>query len=275
MPATRVAMSNIGMQHARRFWLWWAVGMVAVLVFWAAPGGYGDTATALLHGLCAQTPSHTLVFGERPLPFDARMTGIYGGVALTVLGLARTGRLLAWGTPPARIIVLLGSLVALMGVDGTNSLLRDLGVWHPYEPSNAFRVLTGFGAGAALAVALCWLLGSTLWRLGSGEAGVRGPGDLGIPIVGLPVFAALLAWRPEWLHLPVSMLLVLSAWMTVSILMLVMVLLVFRMDGEVQRLDQLHVPVAIASLFALAVMLGLAGGRYWVEQQFGLTNALL
>src|SRR5436305_8156522 len=56
---------------------WLVVG--AALLFFAAPWGVEHKAHALMHGLCAQTPSHTLRFGTHGLPFDSRMTGIYGG----------------------------------------------------------------------------------------------------------------------------------------------------------------------------------------------------
>ena len=51
-----------------------------------------------------------------------------------------------------------------MVVDGFNSLLRDLELPHPYEPMNWLRVLTGYTAGIVLAVALCFLIASTLWK---------------------------------------------------------------------------------------------------------------
>ncbi len=258
----------------RRYWLWGAVAVVAIVAFLSAPGDYGATATAILHGLCAQTPSHTLHFGDRPLPFDARMTGIYGGLFVTIATLAGRGTLLRHGDPPPNIIAFLGVLVGAMAIDGTNSLMTDLGVWHPYMPTNAMRIATGYGAGVALGVALGWLLASSLWRMSSPDVAVGKLVDLRIPAVGLGVYGALLILRPEWLHLPVSLLLVASAWLTVSLLMLVIVLLVSRLDAGVRRFEQLHVPVAVAALLAISVMLALAGARFWVERTLGITNAM-
>jgi uncharacterized membrane protein len=258
-----------------RYWLWAAVALVAGIVFWASPGDYGGTAHAVLHGLCAQTPSHTLRFGDRMLPFDARMTGIYGGLLVTFLVILMSGRLLSYGNPPRPVVTLLGGLVALMATDGFNSLLTDLGIWHPYEPSNALRVATGYGAGIALAVALCWLLSSSLWNLASPAVAVRRIQDLSGTALGLIGYGLILAWRPEWLHLPVAILLVASAWLTVSLLMLVIVLLGLRFEASIRTAEQLHVPVAMAALLAISVMLGLAGARFWLERTLGITNAMM
>jgi hypothetical protein len=136
------------------------------------------------------------------------------------------------------------------------------------------RIATGYGAGVALGVALGWLLASSLWRMSSPDVAVGKLVDLRIPAVCLGVYGALLILRPEWLHLPVSLLLVASAWLTVSLLMLVIVLLVSRLDAGVRRFEQLHVPVAVAALLAISVMLALAGARFWVERTLGITNAM-
>jgi hypothetical protein len=77
------------------------------------------------------------------------------------------------------------------------------------------------------------------------------------------------------LHLPVAVLLVLSAWLVVTMLVLVMVLLVLNLDGKVRHASQLHVPVAISALLAITVMIGLAAVRFWAEQTFGISNAMM
>jgi uncharacterized membrane protein len=257
------------------FWLWPLVLFVGAIAFFVSPGEYGGTARALLHGLCAQTPSHTLTFGDRPLPFDSRMTGIYGGFLVTIAWIVATGRLLRYGNPPKLVVAALAALVALMAIDGFNSLFTDLGVWHPYGPSNAMRIVTGYGTGVTLAVALSWLLASSLWHLSVNTAGVTRLRELAIPIGLLAAYGVLLWWRPVWLHLPVSALLVISAWIVVTMLALVIVLLALRLDATIRRVEQLHVPVATASLIAIVIMMALAGGRFWIEHQFGISNAMM
>jgi uncharacterized membrane protein len=258
-----------------RFWLWAVVIVIGATAFFGAPGDYTGTSHAILHGLCAQTPSHTLMFGDRMLPFDSRMTGIYGGFLITFVTIMSRSKLFHYGNPPVRIIVALAALVGAMAVDGFNSLLTDLGLWHPYQPVNALRVVTGYGVGVALAIALCWLLASSVWNMSKPTAAIRSFRDLFVPTVGLIGYGAILVVRPTWMHFPVSMLLVVSAWITVSMLMLVIVLLALRLDDTIKQPRQLHVPVAISSLLAVSAMMGLAGGRFWVEHSFGITNAMM
>lgn len=259
----------------RRYPLWLAVSAAVGLVFFASPGDYTSTSYKVLHGLCAQTPSHTIHFGDRPLPFDARMTGIYAGVIITLGTIIARGRMFHYGNPPRHVVVLLGAFVAAMAADGFNSLFTDLRLWHPWESTSVSRVVTGYGVGVTLAVALCWLLASSTWRMSRPEAGVGSLKDLSIPAVGLAVYGALLAWSPAWLHFPVSMMLVISAWITVTMLVLVIVLLALKLDSSVRSLRELHVPVAMSGLLAVTVMIGLAGFRFWIERTIGFSNAML
>ena len=263
------------LRAAREAWLVVVVSIVAAVAFFGIPGGYAESARSVLHGLCAQTPSHTIEFDGRALPFDARMTGIYGGFLVTFVSLCAMGRLWRFGNPPSRIIVRLGALVIAMAVDGFNSLLYDLQLWHPYEPSNWMRVITGYGTGVALAVGLSWLVASTTWHLGSSRIAVDSFGMLVPAAIGLLVLGSMLWARPGWLHLPVTIMLVVSAWITVSLLILVMVLLTFRIDDRVRTLPHLHVPAAIAMLLGISVMLGLAGARYWLEQSLRISNVMM
>ncbi len=259
----------------REYWMWAAVLAVASVAFFGSPGDYSGTSHAILHGLCAQTPSHTISFGGQMLPFDARMTGIYGGFLITLGSIVASGTLFRFGNPPKRVIAVLALLVGLMAVDGFNSLLTDLMLWHPYESGSGLRVATGYGTGVALAVALSWLLASSAWNLGSPNVAIGRLRDLVAPGVGLVTYGLVLIASPGWLHFPVSMLLVLSAWITVTMLMLVIVLLALKLDSQVRQVRHLHVPVAISALLAVAVMIGLAGVRFWAERTFGISNAMM
>lgn len=254
------------------FWLWPAVLLIGFIAFFSVPGDYVGTATAVLHGLCAQTPSHTLLFGNRPLPFDARMTGIYGGFAVTIVWMVFTGRLFSYGNPPRRVVAILTAFVVGMAIDGTNSLTHDLGLSVLYEPGNVLRVITGYGTGIALAVAMSWLLASCLWRLSTSDSSIHSMKELAMPIAGFAIFGGLLWWRPVWLHPAMAIALVASAWLAISILALVGVLLVSRLDDGINRIQQLHFPVATASILAIVIMLVLAGARFWAEYHFGITN---
>ncbi len=259
----------------RAYWLWIVIGSVGAILFFAYPGGYASTSHMLLHGLCAQTPSHTFVIDGKPLPFDARMTGIYGGFLVTLVGIVVRSRLFRYGNPPKTVIVTLVVFVLAMAIDGVNSLLTDLGLWHPYAPLNVLRVITGYLTGVALAIVLSWLLASAVWNLSRPDATIGSAMALALPVVSVVPYVMLILWGPDALHLPLSTALVISAWVTVSMLMLVIVVMAFRIDEHVRSVRQLHVPVAVAALLGLSVMGVLAGARFWLEHAFGISNSMM
>ncbi len=255
----------------KTYWLWCGVAALGGVIFLASPGGFGMKAHSLLHGLCAQTPTHTFSLDGQALPFDGRMTGIYGGTLITFVYLLARRRILFYGNPPKLIVGVLTGLVGMMAIDGFNSLFTDLGIWHPYEPRNLYRLITGFGTGMALAVILCWLLASSMWNLSSAKPGISSIRDLGwMALLGVPYGLAVYSGWGGF-YLPIAGLLVASAWLTLTVLMLVVVLLLFRIDERVRTVPQLHVPGAVAAGLALILMLALAGGRFWLERTFGIT----
>lgn len=273
--AESTAVSSGWMRAARAYPLWFAVLLVGIVVFWGSPGGYASTSYSILHGLCAQTPSHTFTIGGQPLPFDARMTGIYAGVLATLFTLIARRQVFFYGNPPRTVVLVLGIGVAAMAADGVNSLLTDLGIWHPWATTNLTRLLTGYATGIALCTALCWLLASSAWRMSVPDVAVKSVRDLVPMVAGLAMWGGLIAWAPSGLHVVLTVALVLSAWITVTLLVLVMVILVLRLDDTATRLRDLHVPGATAAILATLVMMSLAAGRFWIENHFGISNAML
>jgi uncharacterized membrane protein len=246
-----------------------AIGLFALFLVFPAP--LDDKAQAALHGLCSQRPSHSFTLGERRLPFDARMTGIYGGFLATSAYLALRGRYRVFGLPPLPTILLLVGGVGLMGLDGTNSLLLDLGLWHPYEPMNDLRLATGLLTGIALAVAIAFLLATTLWRRGDANRRVvTGAGEVGLLVLLQVPFALLVRSDVGWLYVPVALALVLSATAVVTGLALVVLTILRRRDNSYAGLAQLDGAAAAALVLGVAVMALIAGGRFWLEYLTGM-----
>ena len=245
----------------------------ALAAFLAFPMPLDEKSYAALHGLCAQRPSHSYLFGDRQLPFDARMTGIYGGFLTTSIYLAARGRYRVFGLPRLSGGVALLAGVALMGVDGANSLLVDLGLWHPYEPRNEIRLATGVLTGLALAVAICYLLSTTLWQ--RGWASRRVVGDLQEILLLLALqapFAALVVSEIGWLYAPITLLLLLSAVTVVSALALIVATIVRRRDNSYASVGQLDRAATVSFVIGLAVMALIAGGRFWLERATGVQS---
>ena len=258
----------------KSLWLWPAIIGVGIVALFAFPGGFVDKSRLLMHGLCAQTPTHTFTLGDQPLPFDARMTGIYSGALFTLLYLTVRGRLLAVQLPPVRILAVLAVLVVAMAADGFNSLFTDIGWWHPWESSNALRLFTGYGMGMVIAIALVWLVAGTIFHLADRRASVDSWRDLAICMLPLPVLYFAMDSQAGWLHIPFSMLLMLSAWIVLATLATVTLLLASRYDERVMRIGHLHVPGAMGLILGLCIMLALSFGRTWLERNLGIPSTL-
>jgi uncharacterized membrane protein len=253
-----------------------AVCVVGVVTFLALPWSMEGKSLALLHGLCAQQPSHSLYFGDQRLPFDSRMTGIYGGFAVALLTLFARGRWRYAGVPPLRIVLTLIGFIALMGIDGVNSTLVDLRRWHPYTPHNELRLITGLLTGIALGV-FVWMLVCQIGfarRARTRKAPITGLGDLSWVVLGGGVYCAvvLTQWSP--LRVPLTMLLVLSAVAAMSGLTLAFVLLLSGRESVATSTWQLAGPATAALVIALVLIGTLGGGRFLLEAWLGLPAQL-
>jgi len=241
-----------------------------VLAFLAAPWSLEHKAHAALHGLCAQTPSHTFLMGGRPLPFDSRMTGIYGGFAIGFACLALIGRHRSARLPSFSLMALLAAFVGVMAVDGFNSLFLDLGRPHPYQPDNRLRLLTGIGTGISLAVILCYLMGVTLWRRPDTQQPVLTWRDFGVVLPMQLPFVLLILSGWAGLSAPLTIGLVVASLAVLSTLALVAIVLIKRLDYSFDGVGELHAHATAAMVVAIAIMAMLAGGRFLLEHVTGI-----
>jgi uncharacterized membrane protein len=243
--------------------IWGVLAAVFVLLPWSIEG----KSLALLHGLCAQQPDHSFYFGDGRLPFDARMTGIYGGFACTVGYLLARGRWRRAAIPSVPVLAALASFVLLMGVDGVNSTLQDMRLPYAYEPQNVLRLVTGGLTGVALAIFIWLMTGQVGFARAARRDGapVRGLIDLGLVLLVFGTYAAIVlsGWEP--LRVPLTFLLMASALLTLMGLMLAFVLLLSRRESLARRTSDLAGPATAALLLALVVIGLLSGGRFLLE----------
>jgi len=247
------------------------VCVVAAGGFLMIPGTIDEKTQQALHGLCAQRPSHSYWLGDNRLPFDARMTGIYGGSSIALAVLTLRGRLHAFARPNWPVVALLAGFVIAMAVDGANSLLLDMGAWYPYLPRNEVRLITGLLTGVTLAVTLCFLISATFWRTGRRDlAIVENLNEVASLVLLTVPFGLIVSAGPGWLYAPIALYLLSSAVMVITILAMVMVTIATRRDGSYRSLMELGVPASVAVVLAIIAMGAIAGGRYWLEHTFGV-----
>ena len=240
------------------------LSMLALLL---APWPMQEKAMAILHGLCAQQPGHSFWFGDRRLPFDARMTGIYGGFLISQLYFLLRRRLRVTEIPSLAIVIALTLFVVAMGVDGFNSLLSGIDQPTLYEPSNLLRYSTGALMGTTLGITLWLLTSNVLWcrRDQIRQPLIRGWGEL-LQILTLAAIFGILATR-GWpvLYTPITLLLIVSSVMVLFTMALALIQLARRRDATVTALGELAGPAVGALLSAYLVLAILGGGRFLLE----------
>lgn len=248
------------------------IWVALAIAFFVLPWSVEAKSLALLHGLCAQQPTHSFYFGDQRLPFDARMTGIYGGVAMTSIVLLALGRWRTAGLPQRGIILALVAGVGVLAIDGVNSTLLDAGMPYLYQPQNILRLLTGLLTGTALAVFVWLLIGNIAFAPSVRRPGrvVRGWRDIGWLMLAHTGVAALVltTWGP--LRIPLSVLLMVSAIAVLSGLMLGFVLLLGRRENRALGTADLAGAATLALIMALMLIGSLAGGRFLLEAWLGL-----
>lgn len=255
----------------------WPAAFVTLLLLVAAgflliPGSIEGKSLAALHGLCAQQPTHSFWFGDARLPFDARMTGIYGGFAVASVYMLARGRWRAGRTPGLAVIGALALGVVALGADGLNSTLRDIGVSYLYEPRNALRVVTGALTGTSLAVFVWLLLGQVAFHRSARRpvAPLTSLGDYALLLLGQGAFVALILLRIEWLRVPLTFVLLAAALAAVGGLALGFVLLLARAENRALVTADLAKHATIALLVALLIIGVMGGGRFALEAWLGI-----
>lgn len=182
----------------------WACGFLLLLIPCAAP--LLNALRLLDSGICAQLPTHLLAPGGATLPLCARNTGIYGGAALAFGTLRARGRQRAMLPPSPSVLAILVALIAIMALDGFNSVATDLALPHPYAPSNTLRLATGLGAGFALALLLAPVFARARFGGQDRRPPVTGVADLApFGIAGALAFLVIHSVAP-WTLYPVAFL---------------------------------------------------------------------
>ncbi len=252
------------------------VGLVAgsIVMFSAFPGTVEGKSLAVLHGLCAQQPSHSYYFGEARLPFDARMTGIYLGIAVTTGYLLLRGRWRAGSLTDLKVVVALAVMIVPLAIDGVNSFLKDLDLPYLYEPFNLLRTLTGLLVGTALASFVWMLIAQTAFIRTSKSAQPiwHGLPDLMLALLAQLAIVGVIGTSWWAVRVPLTYLLMLSAAAVLTGLLLPFVLLATRRENAARDLKDLAAPATLALVVALLFMGATAGGRFLLEVLLGLPS---
>jgi uncharacterized membrane protein len=230
-----------------------------------------ESVRALLYGVSAQRPSHSVFLGGEQLPLEARMGGIFLGFLCAIALIVVLGRMRASQPPSGALGLACWTLVALTGVDGLNAFLFDGNLPHLYSPTTALRLLTGLGAGLGLGVMALPVVTSVVWSRPSGEASIEDPVELfaGLALAGL-VGGLVLAGVGVLLW-PVALAMLLGVLVAFGVANLYIIVLATGRLRQAARMADLQ--GSLISSFGLVLLeLGaLAGLRTWLIASFGFT----
>ncbi len=158
-------MSDHPLSLRRNFFTLTGVFLFSVILaiwFSLTPEGLLGKADAVGYAVCHRISARSFFLGERQLPLCARCSGMYLGAFTGFMFQLIKGR--KGGLPPRKILITLGFLLVLFGIDGVNSYLHLFPNFpSAYEPNNIFRVITGTGVGIGMAAMLMPIVHQSLW----------------------------------------------------------------------------------------------------------------
>ncbi len=238
---------------------------LSVMVFY--PGAtLLERLRALDGGICAQAPSHSFFIASQQLPLCSRNTGIYLGFACTALVLLGSGRLRAALFPSRGVILALAVAFLFMAEDGLNSFFLDLGLPHPYQPFNPLRLVSGLGAGVAMAAFILPVANTLIWRQEDERPSFRGFGQLGVMIpVLLLAFLAVIS-QTDFLLYPIAILSSLGLVLALTLVNVVFILGLTNRVGRFASWRQLFPFASIALVLAVIELMALFALKTMVMQ---------
>jgi uncharacterized membrane protein len=226
---------------------------------------------ALLYGVSAQRPTHSLFVAGEQLPLEARMGGIFLGVLSAAALLVLLGRLRARRLPPGLLGLACWLLIAATGLDGLNAFLYDGGLPHAYAPNTALRLLTGLGAGVGLAFLVAPVVAGVVWKSPTDDASIEDPIELAMGIGGAVLLGAVILVAPAPLLYPLALAMLASVLLAFGVANMYVVVGTTGRAGLARSGSDLYGPLVVGVGLALLELAALAALRGWLATAFGFT----
>lgn len=238
------------------------VGLLLLITLGLWPADWLSKFFFLNSGICPQRPGHSYFFGEKQMPIEARMIGIFAGFALTtfILWFVGRGRAIHW---PNRVTlpILLG-LVGVMALDGLNATFHDLGLVTLYPPQNWLRIITGTLSGIGMAGIILPVFNQTLWKYAYDKTTFRRWWEIALMLIpgAVIVFGTISSW--EIFFWPLAVLATAGVIGMLTVFNLIIFTVAFKRENRVQSATEFLTPLTFGILFSLAELVLFATLRY-------------
>ena len=247
--------------------------LVVIIVIWMyiAPEGIFGKADAIGYAVCHRIAHRSFHIGDIQFSVCARCTGQYLGAVLGILFLSifrryRTGR------PPMFVIGILLVWGLAYVVDGFNSFLHLIPsterFWL-YEPSNAFRLITGIGVGLGISVMLFPAFNQTVWKQYDRQPVLEGMWDFGLLLIFALLLILLVLTENPFILYPLSFISVGGVLLLLTMVYSMVWVMLFRAEGRFGNLRQYIYPLLAGLMVALIQILIIDFFRYSLTGTWG------
>ena len=208
------------------------------------------------NAVCHRIPERSFFVAARQLPVCARDTGMFCTALLGLILFSATLHRPTADFPPRPYAYLFAALFAAWAFDGFNSYwLLATGHTLVYSPQNWLRLATGAGMGMTLSVYAVALANQVIWRAPERTPVVNSWGQvLRLALIAAGVIVVVL-WQPNFLFGPIALTSGLGVLAMLTLVNALLVLIVLRRHGSVERGRQLALP-ALAGAALTLVQIG-------------------
>jgi uncharacterized membrane protein len=240
------------------------VGLLVLGWLLNTPAGLLGKADAVGYAVCHRIEMRSFHLGSRSLPLCARCSGMYLGAVLGLCYQLFFSRRKA-GTPPLRVLIVLGVFTTAFVVDGINSFLSLIPfVPTLYTPQNWLRLATGTGLGIVMAAAIIPAFNQSVWRDWKREPAIPGMKSLGgLLLLSVGMNLVLLTGSPYILY-PSALVSTAGVLVILTMIYTMLLLIIFRYENRFTSLNQLILPLAGGFGMALLQIIILDVLRYSV-----------
>lgn len=232
---------------------------VALLLFaWLinTPPGLLGKADAIGYAVCHRIDLRSFHMGDRQLPLCARCSGMYLGamLGLIIMTMLTPKRM---GTPPRRVILILGFFVVAFAIDGFNSFLSIFpGAPQLYTPNNSLRLLTGTGMGLVIAAALYPAFNASVWRQADARPAIEGLTRMGVIVCAALILDALVLIENPLLLYPLALISAGGVMVILTLVYTMLWLVVLKRENRYNGFKDLLLPL-IGGLGLAIIQIGL------------------